>query len=117
MKNVHYSIWPFYIVARVLGTFLYSYDGPYYKRSLKLSVLGTLWFVVLLVIYISMFIANAFVRESVRSTSKILALAWDTSLTICFTTMLIAKLYQMCIQKSILKFMETIDEVDANVRP
>lgn len=116
MKNVHYAIRPFYIVSKILGAFAYSYDGLYCNGRLKLSVPGTLWSGLVVVAYVSLFIVNAFVREGVRSTSKILALAWGTSLTISFLTMLIAKICQMCKQKSLLIFMKKIDEIDANVR-
>lgn len=116
MKNVHYAIRPFYFVSKILGTFAYSYEGPYYNGDLKLSVPGALWCGLLVVIYISVFVVSMFIRESINSTSKILALAWATSSMISFTTILIAKFYQMGKQKSIKNFIKSIDEVDANVR-
>lgn len=115
MKNVHYSARPFYIVSRVLGTFAYSYDGSYRKGVLKLSVPGVLWFGILVGIFVSIFTGSSFVLEDVNSSSKILVLAWNTSLTISFTTMLAAKFYQMHKQTSIVGFLRKIDEIDANV--
>lgn len=115
MENAHFSARPFYLVAKALGAFVYSYDGPYYKGDLKLSVPGIVWNGLVVIGYIIMFIANAVVRESVLSTSTILALAWETSLTISFATLLVTKFCQMFKQKSILKFLKTIDEIDRNV--
>lgn len=115
MKNVHYSVRPFYIVSKALGAFTYSYHGPYCNGVLKFSIPGIVWFGVLVGIFVSMFTISAIVQENVTSTSTILSEAWDISLSISFATMLASKFHQMSKQTSILRFLKTIDEIDAKV--
>lgn len=115
MMNIHSSFVPFYWMAKSLGLFPFSFEGDYCNGILtqkRRDIASTL---ISLLIFMFLYIANFFRKESVSSSSDILTRAWDLSLYFFLTTLLISYLYQLSKWKSIVKFLTLIRSFDEKV--
>lgn len=122
MKNVHFSARPFYLISKTLGMLSYSYEGSFSNGVMKESIYGLLWSWMSLGIFILIFVLNSDLFKVSASfsndtlPSKILATGWISSLVISLITLFVAKIYQLSQQRSIVKFLEAINEFDNEVK-
>lgn len=115
MKNVHTSFVPFYLIAKLLGLFPFSYESERHNGILIQKYRDIASTLTSFLIFMFLYIANFFRNDSVSSSSDILPRAWDLSLHFFLTTLLISYLYQLSKWKSITKFLTLIKKFDEKV--
>lgn len=116
MNNFHYSARPFFLVSRALGTFSYTYDGSFQCSAMKQTTFGIVSTYLSTAAVAVIFAINIFAGDSIVSTSKVLSFAWDSSLILSYAMLLSLKVYQICKQKSIWKFLQLIEQFNKKVR-
>ena len=115
MDNVHTSIRPFYFVLKVFGLFPFSYEGNYKNEILKEKPLDVVMTCLAISFYIFLLFWNVVMVKELKSTSKIIGMAWSISLLLFLSLMLISAFYQIFKRKSIGKFLNLLDEFDQKV--
>ena len=115
MDNIHTTFTPFYCVLKLLGIFPISYQGSFRKGVMEQKFLDVLFSIIFFLVCLFLFLINFSRSEKVCSSSDILGRAWDWSLQICLSLLLISLCYQLVKRKSIVNFLGLIEEFDLKV--
>lgn len=116
MKNIYTTFKPFYFLAKALGLFPLSYDGPVAKGKLKV-----MWFDVCITIFafsllLSFALLKLNLREAVLIDSTILVKSWEISLEFGLGTTIIQFCYQFVKRNEAKKFLKQLNNFDQQVK-
>lgn len=115
MENIFTASKPFIILAKLLGLFPTSFDGPARKGSLKLKCLDILislfWFVSICYLVFTGVSRTSFYTGS----SIILAKIWDVFIKMEYSLYFIEFCYQVSKHKNIVRFLKKIQKSDEKV--
>lgn len=115
MENIFTSVQPFYVLAKVLGTFPMSFDGPACKGLFKvkwhdLTVSALLFAFLLTLSFLKISLADSFIVESV-----VLQEAWGLSLIAGLYITLAQLAFQIYKRNEIKQFLRHLDDFDLEV--
>lgn len=116
MENVYTIIKPFYILAKVIGLFPLSFDGPMYKGIFKTKFYDVLIPVIVPGMSISLIALNIIINEGPASSSAMLADVWKIHTVFGCFLVILQFVVQMNNYKSIPKFLEVLNNYDLKVR-
>lgn len=116
MKNVFTSAKPFYVLAKILGLFALSFDGPASKGNLRTKWLDFFYsgvFFLLPAILIAMY---SLFGDDLVDESALLAKAWVVQNIFGVALLIIPFAYQQSKRQSIKTFLNGLDAFDTKVK-
>lgn len=113
MENIYTTVKPFYLLAKVMGTFPMTFEGQATRGVLKTKWHDVLLSIIAVLILIAFIVTKYNMETVIKVESSMLVRAWDLYFLFGFHLLIVQLCLQLCKRNQICEFMRLLHKFDA----